>query len=425
MRLAIQILVNMTCLLVFCRMMAQIGQLRFRVWQCALLLLPAVPAAFYLKGQALNDLNPATVTVGLAALFILLAFAFWIYRGPLPERIIIFLFLAAGLTITVSDVSLGNIMFSLWERSAEIPDLAAKVMYGVLLWGLLTAILIGLFGWLVPLFGLWKCTWMCLIYPFVPIGQWIVVSALYYQSFNHGLVFVGIALCLLSNLVFFFLITEQEGKIETSETLSETRRRMELEQAHYQEVERRREELAKIRHDFNNHLAAIDHLIRSGEGGSAQGMIRDLAAQIVATKENTYCAIPIINAVLREKAQTCAAAGIGLEVELNFPQRFDAEPTHLCSLFSNLLDNAISACRQTKDSEAATIRLTAMTDGDYLFVKTVNPSAAPVKDFAPGRGYGSRILSEVAAKHGGGYQSEYKEGVFTAMVSLLVEKEIR
>jgi hypothetical protein len=63
--------------------------------------------------------------------------------------------------------------------------------------------------------------------------------------------------------------------------------------------------------------------------------------------------------------------------------------------------------------------LTSLTDGDYLFIKAVNPSGEPPKEPMPGHGYGSRVLTDLAARYGGDYRTEYRNGVFTAVVSLL------
>jgi len=64
-----------------------------------------------------------------------------------------------------------------------------------------------------------------------------------------------------------------------------------------------------------------------------------------------------------------------------------------------------------------------MQDGDYLFIKAINPSKEPSKKPVAGRGYGSRILSDLASRYGGDYRAEYKDGVFTATVSLLATEE--
>jgi len=183
-------------------------------------------------------------------------------------------------------------------------------------------------------------------------------------------------------------------------------------------VERRREELARIRHDFNNQLASIGQLIRSGEESSAQDMIAALTGEIAGTKERSYCHIPVVNAILAEKAQVCAAAGIGLAVDLDLPPSLSVEQMHLCSILGNMLDNAISSCEKIRHADTPTINIKSMVDGGYLFIKMVNPSAEPPKGAATGRGYGFRILTDLAARYGGDYKAEYLDGIYTVMLSL-------
>jgi len=226
---------------------------------------------------------------------------------------------------------------------------------------------------------------------------------------------------LVGNIVVLQILLTNSKKKEMEDELREARHAMELEQAHYLEVEKRRGELSKIRHDFNNQLASIGQLIRAGEESSVQDMISSLSKEIVETKENPYCNIPVINAILIDKAQTCSELGIGLAVNLELPPTITVEQMHLCSIFGNLLDNAITACKQVSDKP--TIQLSTMVDGDYLFIKAANPTKEPQKKPAPGRGQGSRILSDLAARYGGDYRAEYKDGVFTAVVSLLAVDE--
>ena len=210
----------------------------------------------------------------------------------------------------------------------------------------------------------------------------------------------------------------QEKKTALEEELRETRHAMELEQSHYHKLEQKREELAKIRHDFNNQLASISQLVRTGEEGVAEDMIQTLAKEIVETNETPFCAIPVINAILTEKARACAAAGISLSVNLDLPNSVPIEQMHLCSILGNLLDNAISVCEQ-KIQDNPTIQLNTKVDGDYLFIQVANPSDEPPKKPAPRRGYGFRILSDIAERYSGDFRTEYKAGVFTATVSLL------
>lgn len=257
-----------------------------------------------------------------------------------------------------------------------------------------------------------------LLFFILPIGQLITIYSFIFSTWTVFWL-LGVLLSLVADLVLLAYTISQEKKTQLEEELREARHQMELEQFHYREVEQRREELAKIRHDFNNQLASVTQLVLSSENGSAQELIRSLADEISKTEEFLYCAIPVVNAILTEKAQECLQAHIGLEVELDIPARISVEPMHLCSVFSNLLDNAITACKQVPDEKKPVILLSSKVDGDYLFIKAVNPSVEPPKKPLPGHGYGSRILSDLAARYSGNYKSEYRDGMFTAVVSLL------
>jgi len=256
-----------------------------------------------------------------------------------------------------------------------------------------------------------------LLFFILPVGQIITVYSFMFSIWTVTWI-IGVLLSFVADLVLLTYTIAQEKKTELEEELRETLHQMELEQFHYREVEQRREELSKIRRDFNKQLMSVAQLVRSGEESPAQEMIRSLSEAINKTKENPYCVIPVVNAILTEKAQECAAAGIGFEVELDIPARLTMEQMHLCSIFSNLMDNAINACKQIRGEKPA-IRLYSKVDGDYLFIKAVNPSAEPPKKPLSGRGYGTRILSDLAARYGGNYKSEYRDGMFTAVASFL------
>ncbi|MCL2420472.1 MAG: GHKL domain-containing protein [Defluviitaleaceae bacterium] len=252
----------------------------------------------------------------------------------------------------------------------------------------------------------------------LPVGLLITTYSFAYSEITILWV-IGIFISLASNMILLIYVVSLDKKAAIEEELTETRHTMELEQQHYRKLELHRKELTDIRHDFNNQLATIGQLIRSGEEHSAQDMIHSLSKEIMKTAENPFCNIPVINAILTEKAQACASADIDLTIELNLPDTLSVENIHLCSIFGNLLDNAINACKAAAYDTPPNIHLSTMMDGDYLFIKVTNPSQTPPAKPAPGRGYGSRILSDLSQRYDGDYWTEYKEGVFTAVVSLV------
>lgn len=252
----------------------------------------------------------------------------------------------------------------------------------------------------------------------LPVGQMLM---LYSFSFDGWSAFwlAGLAMSLTAHILLLLYTTLQEKKTAAQEKLRETQHKASLEKSHYDAAIIRQDELDNIRSQFKEKLKIVAEHIRSGEEVMAHNSIFELADRIALTSEKRYCAVPVINAVLTEKEKTCVEAGIVLSVNLNLPDTFVIEPMHLCSIFSNLMDNAIEACRKTSGNR--NIRLSSKINGDYLFIKIVNPSLEPPLKSLQGRGYGSRILSDLALRYGGSYKGEYNSGEFVAVVALLAQ----
>jgi len=257
-----------------------------------------------------------------------------------------------------------------------------------------------------------------ILFLILPVGQGFMLYSFRFTTWSVYWL-IGVLMGLLADILLLIFAISQERKTTAEDELKELQHRMNLEKSYYMTVQSRREQLAEIRRTFSKQLETVAGFTGGDTDGRAREMITDLANKIKGTQENFYCAIPVVNAILTEKEKSCVASSIGLSVDLDIPNAFTVSPIHLCSIFSNILDNAIAACQRLHDAAPPVIRLSTLIDGDYLFIKATNPSDKPSQKPAPGRGYGMRILSELAKRYGGDFQSNYRDGVFTAVVSLL------
>lgn len=223
------------------------------------------------------------------------------------------------------------------------------------------------------------------------------------------------------SLLLIFILFNQAQKDTIEKELEQTQYRFEMEQQHYRGVEARREELAKIRHDYNNLLTSVRGLLKMGAYEQAQEALDNLLVRVGQTRECSYCGVPIVNALLSEKQEICDREGIMLSADLLFPEGVSVEPIDLCSVFSNLMDNAIRACTQLPP-EQRHITLTAGMKGDYLVVRCENPAAKAPGPLPEGTGYGKRILRDIAQRWGGSFEAAYENGIYTATVILLGKK---
>lgn len=248
----------------------------------------------------------------------------------------------------------------------------------------------------------------------------LCLSLNYYAYISASNMYFWYVCILLSGVSIVFLlyyVVSLEKKTMLEQELQNIHYTMELEQTHYKAVEERCEEFAKIRHDFNNQLSTIHLLIQSGEKNDAHAMLKQLGEDITSTSDNVYCSIPVVNAVLTEKESLCRNVGITLHTALELPEALAIEPLHMCSILSNLIDNAVRGC---SESEQPIITLSSSTAGDYLFLRTVNPAKLPQKPKS-GHGYGSKILKELAKRYDGSYETSYENGIFTAVISLVFQ----
>ena len=126
----------------------------------------------------------------------------------------------------------------------------------------------------------------------------------------------------------------------------------------------------------------------------------------------------VVNALLRVKAERFDAAGIAFDCRCRLPEGYPLRSTELCSLFSNVLDNAYRAASLCTDASPA-VSLTCDVQGNALTLRCVNscpPEDAPRES---GHGLGLEILRDLAQRHNGAVTAERSGNTFTAMVQLL------
>ena len=127
------------------------------------------------------------------------------------------------------------------------------------------------------------------------MGDWflgILINFTDLETSYYILSLFGISIGLAATITIFYYILSYDKRAAIEAELAEAKYVMELEQARFSETEKRSEELAKIRHDFNNQLASITQLVRSGEDGAAREIISALTNEINREKREPTTKTP-------------------------------------------------------------------------------------------------------------------------------------
>ncbi len=172
------------------------------------------------------------------------------------------------------------------------------------------------------------------------------------------------------------------------------RKKMEEESAQVQaeRLNKRREDLLRIVKEAENDLHTENR-----ESAAAK-----LQKEIEENRAGQYCSNMILNVLLEEYEIKCQKVNIRLSVDAHVGELPGISRIHQCSILSNLMNNAMEAVGYLPESERW-IRVDIHVKADYLVITVENPFAEKYigmeKDGE--RGYGSRILQEIAEMYGG------------------------
>lgn len=103
-------------------------------------------------------------------------------------------------------------------------------------------------------------------------------------SLLHMIPMVG---AFVIDLLLIYILFNQAEKDELEKELSELKYQTELERQHYEDLEVRREEMAKIRHDYNNLLSAVLGLLHMKKEEEAEKMVESLLEKVKQTESDS------------------------------------------------------------------------------------------------------------------------------------------
>lgn len=231
--------------------------------------------------------------------------------------------------------------------------------------------------------------------------------------------YTGILLSLAADVILFYVVLHGAQRERVERELEEVRYQREIERIRMERLEERKESLLAMQEEFEKQFQNINEELEKGNMAAADQELLKLQDKLEETKSHSYCQNMIVNAVLDEKKKACQEAETILQTDLLVPRKLLIEPLHLCSIFANLLDNAIEAVKEMEQSKRQ-IEIRSEIKGSYLFVKVENSAtkAHAERKRREGRGNGTQILKSIARKYEGTYTAGYKNGVYTAVLAV-------
>lgn len=246
-----------------------------------------------------------------------------------------------------------------------------------------------------------KYVWMQVVISAIIIGLELyadlskaIVNA---RNFN---ILVCVSLWFINLMAYYQFYTIDQGTKKNME-LNALRQKAEMEKEKYHATKLSYDELRSIRHEIKNH--------------------------------NFYMKA-LLDVVMNHEMAAAKEQGVVLDTSILVPRKLPFKDEDLCSLLSNLLDNAMEAASQAGVAEP-TVNISIIPRQEYLFIRVTNPvdKTLPEKrrmtlettktNHTELHGYGTRIIRRIAESYNGSVKYSMSGGIFTTDVMLEMPEE--
>jgi signal transduction histidine kinase len=312
--------------------------------------------------------------------------------------------------------------FWYWLAMLVMPA-AALLVYIILVWRFGRVLIEKLFS-----FGTEK-EWS--LYALSSVICFIVLSSIYPSMAEY----TAIVLLLLFFIAWFLIIlcfaiitthekTRQKYETDLAKEIISSGR------GYYDKLTDMTEQLHILRHDYKHHLLSMQKMAESGYSKEILNYLETLNGNIDEKEINDYCKSRVVNALLDSFSETCKNNGIEFEVRIISPPAETVNDYELCIIIGNLLENAVTACLRTPESERRYIEISMRPREEQYGIKVENSFDGYLKSegktlhsIKKDGGLGIESIVSVARRFGGEYIPVWDEKKFSAFVVLKLNEK--
>lgn len=264
--------------------------------------------------------------------------------------------------------------------------------------------------------------WILFAISFITVFSLVTMVAdidLLNHADQSGFLWISMGMLTVNFVVYYLLdsIIEREKKLRESAIFRE---KVKSETAMYRSVSENLERQRKRTHEYKNQLAAIRALVEGKQYQELKKYIEKVDDALRLDRNAIDANHVIVNAILNTKYRNSVREGITFVLKVGDLSELKIEDEDLVVILSNLLNNALEACVQSREK---VIQFKFILEDGQAVISVVNSiGTGPVtengrlvstKTKEPGEhGLGVQNVVEAVGKYGGRYGIEYGDGMF-------------
>ena len=247
---------------------------------------------------------------------------------------------------------------------------------------------------------------------FLPLNDSNVMEVIAWRTMIYWL--TSICILIIVYFVERFLMQAQESDEENMHL-------MEKQLKYYRNIELMDTELRKFRHDIKNHFMCMEYLFRNDKQEELDRYFLNLQ-QAFSFQEKLYVSgNDIIDAILNHDLHSGCNKEVKITVYGSLPPLKTVAAMDLCTVFSNLLSNAIASANKVDEEQNPEIIIRFMGGNSYFSITVSNSFVNDIQDAKKKKkdrnhGHGIHNIRETVEKYKGSFEQNIEGDLFISSV---------
>lgn len=257
---------------------------------------------------------------------------------------------------------------------------------------------------------------------YMVVGICIYANIVYVQNTVYSNVFLLCSTIMLIALVTNLIFSNKYSEIENKEY--EQRMaiyELEIQTRYYEEKLKEEERIKQIYHDMKNHL-----LLMEDKNIEDSREICNIKKNIMRYEAYYRTGNKFLDIILKDKIEKACEDSIKVEDNIDLSGMDFIDPFDISTIFGNMLDNAIEACRSIVEIEKRRITILAKRENDFLVIREKNNKENIDKIIPPKKvihGYGLLNITNAVHKYEGEVDINESKNEFVINIIIPIKKE--
>ena len=239
--------------------------------------------------------------------------------------------------------------------------------------------------------------------------------------------FTMFALLILLCVIFYFLVNTL---VKTAET-EDRNHILEMQEKQYVALQTYLDSDRKARHDFRQAIYTLKELSSEKDYQAIDDYLSRYIDFLPQKDITDYCKNPALNALLNHYAGIAGRFGIQTDFQLCLPEELFIDNVDLCSIIGNILENAVTACRDIPVEKRFIHFVLSMEQGNEIYIAISNSFSGKLRKIKDrylsthkgGNGIGLLSIAAAAERYGGMADFSNQGEVFYSDIMLVNQKK--